>query len=68
MRAEQHQQAADHLDGVGHQHHLALWETISERPHKRRQHDVEKGEQGYQRRPLPFWGAVISEQLNSSNE
>jgi hypothetical protein len=59
MGGEQHQHAADDLDAVGDQHHLALGHRVRERTDQRRESDVgdheahlERG--GHPRRFLQF--------------
>jgi hypothetical protein len=55
VRAEEHHQAACHLDQVREEHDLALWHGVSECADEGREDHVEKGEHGHERRPLPFW-------------
>ena len=68
VTAEEHHQAAHDLDRVADEHHLALGQGVGEGAHQRRQRDVEDGEDGHQRRALPFRGSCGAQQFDGSNE
>ena len=68
MGAEQHHQAADYLDAVGVEHHLALGHCIGKGADKGRQHHVEEREHRHQCGALPFGAAGGVEQFNGSDE
>ena len=53
MHAEQHHRAADDLDGVGDEHHMALGQGIGEGADERRQHDVGNREEELEHRRQP---------------
>jgi hypothetical protein len=68
VRAEQHHQAAHHLDAVRIEHHLALGHRVGEGADEGCQHDVEEGEHRHQRGALPLGGAGGSQQLDSGDK
>jgi hypothetical protein len=59
VAAEQHHQAADHLDGVRDEHHPALGDGVGEGADEGREHDVEQREHRHQRGALPLGGAEV---------
>jgi hypothetical protein len=68
VQAGQHQQTTHHLDGVAHEHDLALGQRIGKRTDKGRQHHVEQGEHGHQRSTLPLGGAARAQQLHGRHK
>jgi hypothetical protein len=51
-----------------YEHDLALGHGVGEGAHERRQHDVEQGEHGHQRRALPLGRAAGLEQFHGGHE
>ncbi len=68
MAAEQHQHAADHLDGVGDEHHAPFGHGVGERAHQRRQQHVEQREHRRQRRNLPGRRVRGPQQLDGADQ
>ena len=68
VAAEQHHQAAHHLDAVADEHDAALGQRIGEGADEGRQHDVEQREHRHQGGALPFGGARRAQQLDRGDE
>ena len=59
MHAKQHGNAADDLDGVGDQHHLALGHGVGKSADKGRQHDIRKHEKKLEQWRHPVRGMEL---------
>ena len=68
MRPPQHQQAAQHLDGVADQHDPPFGHGIGKRPDKRGQHHVKQGKHGHQSRLLPLVRPRTAQKCDRGNE
>jgi len=68
VHAEQHHQAADHLDEVREEHHLALGQGVGDRAHEGGQDHVEQREHRNERGALPFGAARSPDQLHRRDE
>jgi hypothetical protein len=68
VRAEQHHQAAHHLDRVADEHDLALGHGVGEGAHERRQHHVEQREHRHQCRAPARSGPGRLQQFDGGDE
>jgi hypothetical protein len=68
VHAEEHQQAARHLDGVADEHDLALGPRVGKRTDEGREHHVEQGKERHQRGALPLGRAACAQQFDRSHE
>jgi hypothetical protein len=68
VRAEQHQQAAQHLDRIAQEHHPPLGQGIGKGAHEWCQHHVKQREHGHQCSALPLGGAVAAQQFHGGDE
>jgi hypothetical protein len=68
VAAEQHHQAADHLDAVGDEHHPALGDRVGKCADEGRQHHIEEGEHRHQCGRLPGRRTVAAQQLDGGDE
>jgi hypothetical protein len=68
VSAEQHHQAADHLDGVRDEHHAPFGHGIGKGAHQRREDHVEQCEHRRQRRHVPGRGTRGLEQFDGRHQ
>ena len=66
MPAKEHEQTADDLDAVAHQHDLAFGVGIGKSAHKRRQNHIKQREHRHQRGLLPLGRLRAAQQLHGS--
>jgi hypothetical protein len=68
VHAQQHQQAAHHLDGVADEHHLALGQAVGEGADEGRQQHIEEREHRHQAGALRTAGVERAQQFHRGDE
>ena len=68
MRADQHREAADHLDRVGDEHHVALRPGVREGADEGGQNDVRQHKEQLEQRRHPVRSVKIFQQCDRSDQ